>query len=67
MLNNLIRMEVTDLSGRRVATALDRSLPAGPHQVEWNVAAQADGMYFVRMFIDHSLRGTAKVLVQHEK
>ncbi len=62
-----IRMEVTDLSGRRIATVLDRSLPAGTHQVEWNVAAQAEGMYFVQMFIDRSLRGTAKVLVQRSK
>ncbi len=62
-----IRMEVTDLSGRRIATVLDRSMPAGPHQVEWNVAAQAEGIYFVQMFIDQSLRGTAKVLVQRSK
>jgi len=62
-----IRMEVTDLSGRRIATVLDRSMPAGTHQVEWNVAAQAEGMYFVQMFIDQSLRGTAKVLVQRSK
>lgn len=62
-----IRMEVSDLSGRRIATVLDRSMPAGTHQVEWNVAAQAEGMYLVQMFIDQSLCGTAKVLVQRSK
>ncbi|HOY07479.1 MAG TPA: DUF4394 domain-containing protein [Saprospiraceae bacterium] len=62
-----IRLEVTDLAGRLVATLLDSQAPAGMQQVNWNVAQYPDGMYMVRLFVDRTLSGTAKLVVQHEK
>jgi len=37
-----VRLEVFDLSGRRVAVPLDATLPAGTHAVDWN-GTRADG------------------------
>jgi hypothetical protein len=58
---------VTDLAGRQIATLLDSQMPAGKQQVNWEVAQQTAGMYFVRILVDNSLRGTTKLVVQHEK
>ncbi len=43
------RVEVFDLQGRLVATALDRALPAGEHAVPLAMADRAGGIYFVRL------------------
>jgi len=49
-----VDVTVFDIAGRRVATLLDRSLPAGPHEASWDARdakgqkARA-GVYFVRV------------------
>ena len=51
-----VRVAVFDLQGRRVATLLDRRLPAGPHDLAWSssteVARRTRGIYFVRVEMD---------------
>jgi hypothetical protein len=49
-----VRLEVYDLTGRRVATPVDRELPAGPHAVHWNGRGEggsllAPGVYYYRV------------------
>jgi hypothetical protein len=49
-----VRLEVFDVTGRRVTTLLDREMPAGRHAVSWsgddaNGHAVAAGLYFVRL------------------
>ena len=44
-----ITLSVYDLSGRRVAALVDGSLSAGRHSVEWDAAAQTEGVYFLRL------------------
>jgi subtilisin-like proprotein convertase family protein len=48
------RLEIFDVSGRRVRTLVDRALPAGPHTAAWDgrdASGQpvAAGIYFVRL------------------
>jgi streptogramin lyase len=43
------RVTVFDVTGRVVATLLDRPMSAGLHAVEWNAENAASGVYFVRV------------------
>jgi len=43
-----VRVEVVDLTGRRVASLLDRDLPAGSHAFAWEPGSRiASGVYFL--------------------
>jgi hypothetical protein len=49
-----VTLSVYDVAGRRVATLVDRNLPAGPYAVEWNGCSDngekvASGVYFYRL------------------
>ena len=49
-----VRIDVLDVRGRRVATVLDRDLPAGRHVVRWDAvdgrrAPLPSGVYFLRL------------------
>jgi fibronectin type III domain protein len=44
-----VRLEVFDLSGRRVAALADRAFPAGRHSVPWNRSSVRPGVYVYRM------------------
>jgi len=48
-----VRMEVFDLSGRRIATLADAKYGAGRHEARWDVTASqvpvASGVYLVRL------------------
>ena len=52
------RLDVYDLGGRRIATLLDESLPAGRHAAAWNGrddagAVQPGGVYLFRLETRH--------------
>jgi hypothetical protein len=44
-----VRLAVFDLAGRRVASLLDETRPAGEHAVTWQAAGVPSGVYFVRL------------------
>jgi hypothetical protein len=44
-----VRIDVFDASGRLVAAAVDQTLPAGPHEVNWNAGHLASGIYLARL------------------
>ncbi|MDZ7269469.1 MAG: family 10 glycosylhydrolase [candidate division KSB1 bacterium] len=46
---SLLRLEVFDLQGRRVAVAAAGDYPAGVHQVTFNAGQLAAGVYFYRL------------------
>jgi endonuclease YncB( thermonuclease family) len=45
----VVRLQVFDLLGRRVATLADGEKPAGRHEVTWTGSRLAPGTYFVRL------------------
>jgi hypothetical protein len=44
-----VLLEVLDLAGRRVATVVDRDMPAGRHQIAWSAADLPSGLYIYRL------------------
>ena len=44
-----VRLEVLDLTGRRVALLVDGALEAGTHRATWDARAAASGTYVVRL------------------
>ena len=44
-----VRLEIFDVTGRRVATLVDGPLGAGTHNIEWNARRAASGIYFYRI------------------
>ena len=47
-----VTLDVYDVTGRLVTTLTSRRYNAGRHQVDWQAAEQARGVYFVRMTAD---------------
>ena len=45
------RLEVFDISGRRVATLVDEDTSAGRHEIMWRPAELASGIYFSRLTV----------------
>jgi hypothetical protein len=44
-----VTIDVFDVAGRHLSTALDASMSAGPHEVPWSAAGLASGVYFARL------------------
>ncbi len=64
-----VTLSVYDVSGRRVATLVDRQLPAGPYSVEWNGRADngekvASGVYFYRLMAGEKETSRKMVLLK---
>ncbi len=47
-----VRLEIYDISGRSVATLVNRRMEAGYHRLLWDAADQPTGMYFTRLEAD---------------
>jgi hypothetical protein len=47
--SGLLRIEIFDLLGRRVASVLDEHRTAGRHEVSWDAHSQASGSYWARV------------------
>lgn len=46
---SLVRAQVFDVSGRRVASLIDGWLEAGSHNVQWDASGHSSGVYFLRL------------------
>jgi len=57
-----VRLEVYDLLGRKVATLLDRRVPAGYHEVSFDASSLASGVYIYRLMAG-SFSKTRKMMV----
>jgi hypothetical protein len=44
-----VTLEVFDMLGRKIATLVDSSLPAGPHAAEFEAAGLPSGFYIYRL------------------
>ncbi len=61
-------LEVFDVHGRRVATIVDKSVPAGDHTAVWDGRdvtgrAQPSGVYFCRLTVSGSPAGTQRIVL----
>jgi hypothetical protein len=57
-----VLVAVYDVTGRRVTTLVNENQTAGAHQMVWNHAGVAQGMYFVRMWT-RSVSLTRSILI----
>ena len=44
-----VRIDVFNVSGRRVAAAVDETRPSGPNEISWSVHRLASGIYLARL------------------
>ena len=58
------RLEVFDVSGRRVATLLDGFADAGRHEREWEARGLAGGVYLARLSGDWGAESFRLVLLK---
>jgi hypothetical protein len=56
-----VRLEVLDVSGRRVGEPIERALEEGYHDLTWEAPAGRAGIYFVRAFVGSRLVGQRRV------
>jgi hypothetical protein len=59
-----VRLDVYDVMGRRVATLVDDMMPAGEHQVSWDAAGWASGVYFARLSTSAGMMTRKMVLMR---
>lgn len=67
--SGLVQLDLFDVRGRRVARLIDRILPAGPHQVDWNGRSDTgrdlpSGLYLARLRADGQDRTTKLLLTR---
>jgi len=60
----LVKLEVYDLTGRRVTTLVDEHLPPGQYRVHWNAAGQPSGIYFYRLQAGGMVKSRKMVLLR---
>ncbi|MBP1656427.1 MAG: hypothetical protein H6Q31_1028 [Bacteroidetes bacterium] len=58
-----VRLSIFDVTGRTVATLVDRTQDAGEHTVEWNAHAFSSGIYFCRL-VAGNYSDTKKMILQ---
>ena len=59
-----VKLDVFDVTGRKVATLTDEMYGAGEHKVNWNAGAQASGVYFCRLQASNTMRTMTMTLVK---
>jgi hypothetical protein len=58
------RIEVFDLAGRVVSTALDASMSAGPHEIAWSAVNLSPGVYTARLRYGQSIEAVRVIRVR---
>jgi hypothetical protein len=59
-----VRLEVYDIIGRRIAVLVDEMQESGAHQVVWNAAGQASGVYIYRLRSGDFMRSRKMTLIR---
>jgi hypothetical protein len=59
-----VRIDIYDLLGRKVETLVQKQQPAGYHQVTWDAAARASGLYFYRIQAGEYVESRKMVLLK---
>ena len=59
-----VRIEVYDVTGRKVSVLTDRIYAPGRHNVDWQAGPQSSGVYFVRMLADGRQVDTKRMVLR---
>ncbi len=59
-----VRLEVYDVTGRRVAQVINSTLNAGRHEIAWNASALSSGVYIYRLITSDSVHTKKMTLVK---
>jgi hypothetical protein len=59
-----VSLHVFDVTGRRIATLISRSMPAGSHDVQFDASGISSGIYFYRIKADQFSKVQRMVLVK---
>ena len=59
-----VRIEVYDVTGRKVSVLTDRIYAPGRHNVDWQAGPQSSGVYFVRMLADGRQVDTRRMVLR---
>ncbi len=59
-----VRVDVFNILGQKVATAVDREMRAGRHEVEFNGSKFASGIYFYRLKAGESIQTRKMMLIK---
>ena len=59
-----VRIEVYDVTGRKVSVLTDRVYTPGRHSVDWQAEPQSSGVYFVRMLADGRQVDTRRMVLR---
>ena len=67
--NSLVRLEIFDITGRRVRTLVDEQLPAGNYTSSWDGttasgSSVASGIFYGRLLIDDRMATSKMVLIR---
>lgn len=62
--NTDVRLEVTDMLGRRVALLVDQHMSSGFHQVQFDASQLSSGMYFYRIIAGDFVKTQKMMLVK---
>jgi hypothetical protein len=58
-----VKLTISDVTGRQVATLIDRVMPLGSHQASWNLTGIPSGIYFLSLSADRC-RACRKLVVE---
>ncbi|NNF57633.1 MAG: DUF4331 family protein [Rhodothermaceae bacterium] len=61
--DNLVRLDVYDVRGRRIQTLVDAERPAGTHEVTWDGSRLASGTYLYRLSVGGDVVSTRQATV----
>jgi hypothetical protein len=59
-----VRIDIYDITGRLLTSLANGSYPAGTHQVRWNAANYASGVYLVRMQAEGRIQTRKMTLIK---
>ena len=57
-------LRVYDILGRVIATLVEGTVSAGPHQVRWDASGQSSGVYFCRLDTEYSTQTKKLILMK---
>jgi len=62
--NSLVRLEVFDVLGRKVASLVEEQKPAGSYVVQWDASSVSSGVYFCRFRAQQAQAGVSGTSIE---